>query len=64
MAGISIVFKFRQRCGAAAPYTLDTQVFSFRCGCGNASQVALGTIVRGLEMSLTTADITDAGRAG
>jgi hypothetical protein len=64
MAGISIVFEFRQRCGAAAPYTLDTQVFSFRCGCGNTPQVVQGTIVWGLEMSSMTADIIDAGRAG
>jgi hypothetical protein len=64
MAGVSIVFKFRPRCDAGAPYTLDTQVFSFRCGCGNAPQDAQGTIVWGLEMSPMTADIIDAGEAG
>jgi hypothetical protein len=64
MAGVSIVFKFRQRYGAAAPYTLDTQVFSFGCGCGNAPQVIEGTIVRGLEMSPLMADMIGAGEAG
>jgi hypothetical protein len=60
MAGISIVFKFRQRYGAAAPYTLDTKVFSFGCICGNTPQVAQGTIARRLEMSPLMADIIDA----
>jgi hypothetical protein len=63
MAGVSIVFKFRHGCGAAAPYTLDTQTFSIRCSCGNTPQDLQGTIAQGLEMSPMTADIIGAGES-
>jgi hypothetical protein len=45
------------------PTRFDTRAFAFRCGCGNTPQGTQGTIARGLEISLMSADIIDAGRS-